>query len=66
VVATGEASLGYDPGPPHVIAHGQGGKIWNLHMEPTGLRSMGLRKDGIISPTELRHRSSPTTGTRSR
>ncbi len=41
MAVTGEASQGYDPGPPHVTAQGQGGKSWNLHMGPTALRSAG-------------------------
>ena len=41
VADTGEASQGYDPGPPHVTAQGQGGKSWNLHMGPTAFRSVG-------------------------
>ena len=41
MAATGEASQGYDPGPPHVTAQVQDGKSWNLHMGPTALRSVG-------------------------
>src|SRR5215207_10637654 len=41
VAVTGEASQGYDPGPPRVTAQGQGGKSWNLHVGFTALRSTG-------------------------
>ena len=37
----GEAIQGYDPGPPHVTAQGQGGKSWNLRMGPIVLLSAG-------------------------
>jgi PAS domain-containing protein len=39
VAVTGEASQGYDPGPPNATAQVQGGKSWNLHMGLTALRS---------------------------
>ena len=41
VAVPGEASQGYDPGPPHVTAQVQDGKSWNLHMGLTALRSVG-------------------------
>src|SRR5215217_1036241 len=50
VAVTGEAIQGYDPGPPHVTAQGQGGKSWNLHMGPTALRSTGYGKMASSSP----------------
>ena len=51
MAVTGEASQGFDPGPPHVTAQEQGGKRWNLHMGLQPYEARSLRKVGIIFPT---------------